>query len=170
MIDRYKYELIKNFDERFDRLWEKAGPQYQIIGDRSSLALNWRLGNCPYRNYQTFALTEKASNEILGYLTYQEIGKNIYIADCFAVDIENNLDSLLSKFILYYRDKCFDTITFYYFGNQKIINKVKEYGFITRPDNRSIIVEIDENCSYLDCVLKANNWHYLDSDNDGDAY
>ncbi|MCP4580781.1 MAG: GNAT family N-acetyltransferase [candidate division Zixibacteria bacterium] len=167
--DEYACDIVDSYDERFDELWRKAKAQYPVIGERSSEALNWRFAKCSYKNYHTFTLARKQSGELLGYIVYQEIGKNIQIADCFAVDIGKNLNPLLSKFILYHRERDIDIITFYYFGNNSIINQVRKYGFVIRADNRSIIVEVDENYPYRDDVLDKNSWHYLDGDNDGDA-
>lgn len=167
--NRYSYELLERFDERFDRLWEKAAPQYAIIGNRSSMALNWRFTDCPYKNYHTFTLIDNESNDILGYIVFQIIDRNVQITDFFAVDLEKNIDALFSEFIIYFRSKEIDTITFYYFGNQDVINKAKDYDFLVRPDNRSIIVEISENYPEYKTVLDKEKWHYLDGDNDGDA-
>jgi len=165
----YSGDVVESFDDRFDELWRKAKGQYSVIGERSSEALNWRFSRCSYKNYRAYTLTIKQSGELLGYIVYQEIGKNIHIADCFAVDIESNLDPLMAKFILYHRDRDIDTITFYYLGNSMIIDKVSAFGFVKRADNRSIIVEVNKDYAYRNDILDKNNWHYLDGDNDGDA-
>jgi hypothetical protein len=165
----YTGEVVETFDERFDKLWLKAKDQYGVIGERSSVALNWRFADCTYRDYKAFTLTDKSTGELLGYLVYQEIEKNVYIADCFAINIDANLDPLLANFILYHRRRDVDIITFYYFGNSRIIEIVKSFGFMRRADNRSIIVHVGKDIPYRDELLDKNNWHYLDGDNDGDA-
>ncbi len=166
---RYGYELPERFDERFDRLWEKAAGQYAIIGERTSRALNWRFSDCPYKSYHIFALTDGKSGEILGYIVYQIIKRNVQIADFFSIHLGKNIDAMFSEFIKYFRKKDIDTVTFYYFGNQDVIEKASDYDFMVRPDNRSIIVEISEGYPEYDIVLDKENWHYLDGDNDGDA-
>lgn len=165
---KYRFEIVKKYDKRFDELWQRAFGQYKLVGERSSVALNWRFGDCPYKDYYAFALIDKQTNTIEGYIVYQIVKKNVQVVDCFANDLEHTLDPLLSEFIHYFRKQAVNTITFYYFGNSRVVDKVKAYDFITRPDNRSIVVEISKDLPYHSLVMEKENWHYLDGDNDGD--
>ncbi len=165
---KYMFEIVKKYDGRFDVLWSRAAGQYKLIGERSSVALNWRFGDCPYKNYNAFTLIDKETGNIEGYIVYQVVENNVQVVDCFMYDIETNFDPLVSEFIHYFRARAVDKITFYFFGNSRIVEKVRAYDFITRPDNRSIVVEISENNPYYSQVMNKENWHYLDGDNDGD--
>lgn len=56
---------IEQFDQCFDRLWEKVSKDYPILIVRDSSYLNWRYANYPFSGVQSFSLVQ--SNELLGF-------------------------------------------------------------------------------------------------------
>ncbi|MCP4580783.1 MAG: GNAT family N-acetyltransferase [candidate division Zixibacteria bacterium] len=163
---KFKFEILTAFDDRFNRLWREASPAYKIIGERTADYLNWRFSQCPYQTYKIFALTDKDDQGILGYIVYQVIDKHAYIADLFAFKAGHKLDTLLSKYLLYIRNQEIDSVSYVYFGDKAIINKFKKYNFIKRDGARRIMVYIDRQSPYLNCLLDKNNWHLMEGDND----
>ncbi|HUV30014.1 MAG TPA: GNAT family N-acetyltransferase [Acidobacteriota bacterium] len=167
---QYTFEILREFDGRFDDLWREASPHYAIIGERTSSFLNWRFAACPYKSFSVFALTAESTGAVVAYIVYHTIhGNNIHIADLFSMRSPDVLNALLSEFIRYQRMQNADTITLCYFGDRTIVDTFKRYGFSPRADNRKIVVHIDPTLPHAAAVMDANNWHYLDGDNDADA-
>jgi len=55
-----------SFDRQFDRLWEKARSEYDIVAIRNADVLRWRYENLPTRKFQTHALYK--DGELYGYI------------------------------------------------------------------------------------------------------
>jgi len=163
---KYSFELLSDFDERFDNLWQKTVKNYPLIGERTSEFLHWRFALCPFKKFSTFALICKDSGELAGYITYRFEEKNLIISDILAEDTTDVLESLLAAFLSYQRSQDVEKITLVFFGKKEIIKAFSRFGFSTRLDNRSIILNIDENSPYYSRAIDANNWYFLEGDND----
>jgi len=162
----FRFEVLSNFDKRFDDLWQKASSHYSIIGERTSEFLNWRFTQCPYKTYSIFALTRKEINEIHGYIVYYVVRNNVYIADLLVVDMNNYIDALVSEFLLLQRKEKHCSVSFLYFGNQDFVNTLKKYMFDVRDSNRKIVAHIDANSPFSSYILDENNWYLTEADND----
>ncbi len=79
-------ESVTEFDERFDRLWQVAASRFEVLGERTAVALNWRFGRCPTQAYSIFTLVEKSSRELIGYVVWHQHDGVISIADLLAVN------------------------------------------------------------------------------------
>lgn len=163
----FGYEILADFDNRFDVLWNKANADYPLMGEKTSAYMHWRFTECPFKEFKIFALTGKADSSILGYIVYRfEDQSNILISDFFMENPDDTLRALLAKFCLYLRTTGIHTVSLFYFGNDAIVDKFREAGFSLRPDNRSIVTRPDEQFSNSKCILEKNNWHFLEGDND----
>ncbi len=162
----FNFELLTNFDERFDDLWKKASHHYTIIGERTSEFLNWRFTQCPYRKYRIFVLTQKGTEEIIGYVVYCVTKNSVRIVDLLAVDMDRYIDALLSKFLLFQRRKGIDSVSIIYLGNEDLVNKLKKYKFYLRENERKIVAYIDSRSPISSCLLNKKNWYLTEADND----
>jgi len=63
--NKYDIREIKNFDQRFDMLWEKVKSYYPIAVERNSQYLNWRYLSGPNK-YKIFAAYDK--DEVIAYI------------------------------------------------------------------------------------------------------
>ncbi len=89
---------INQFDERFDRLWEKASKGYGAIQQRDSIFLNWRFFKCPYLTYQVLAAVK--GDEILGYIIIR-VGDSNKIKEGHVVDLfTERTDRLVLKTLM----------------------------------------------------------------------
>lgn len=61
------------FDDRFDRLWQRARQEYPVIVVRDQRYLQWRFAARPDAHYQTFVATR--AGELLGYLVLRCLEK-----------------------------------------------------------------------------------------------
>jgi hypothetical protein len=54
------------FDEKFDRFWDKVADKYDTVALRDRTFLTWRFTGLGFRTYEI--LTARAGNELIGYL------------------------------------------------------------------------------------------------------
>lgn len=81
-----RVETASSYDTRFDALWQRAAPGYEVIGVRDRRHLDWRYGQCPHRTYT--CLTAEGEGGLRAYLIYrlEQAGGLLYghIIDWFA--------------------------------------------------------------------------------------
>ncbi len=167
--DVYIWEDLPRFDGRFDTLWQEAQPMYTITGERSSRFLNWRFANCPYKQFRLFALVRRGDQKLMGYVVYRPTAEGTHIEDFFAVEPDRMLRQLLSEFLTFAGRQGHDAVTFYYFGEERLIRMFEQFGFVKRDGTRAMVIHVgDENPIKTD-VLNPRRWHFLYVDNDVDA-
>ena len=162
---KFDYEVLISFDKRFDVLWKEASPYYRIIGERSSRFLNWRFSQCPYLDYKAFALTQKKTNRILGYIVYQIVKKELQIADLFLIDMDELFDDLMAQFLRYQRNQGIDSVSIGYFGNESLVKQMERFSFSRREYHRSFAVYASKESANT-FLLDRNNWYFMEADND----
>jgi len=164
--DSLSFELLSNFDQRFDNLWKKALNQYPIIGERTSEFLTWRFKQCNYKKYNIFAMMAKTTGDVVGYIIYYNVGNNVNIADLFVQEINRYIDALISEFLLFQRKNSVDTVSAILFGNEDLTKKLKEYRFSTRNDSRDIVLYVPPDSPYSSDLSDINKWYLMEGDND----
>jgi hypothetical protein len=60
-------QVLPDFDERFDALWQRAAESAPVIGERSAEFLRWRYAACPLRRYVTLGLLPTHGDRLQGY-------------------------------------------------------------------------------------------------------
>jgi hypothetical protein len=169
MDDVYQWEEPTRFDERFDTLSQAALPMYPITGERSSRFLNWRFVDCPYKEFHVFALSRKSNKELVGYVVYRSTAEGTHIEDFFAAEPDRLLRHLLVEFLAYINVKKSDAVTFYFFGEDRVVSMFEQFGFVKRDAVRTMVIQVDETSPIHDDVLNPRRWHFLYVDNDVDA-
>jgi len=167
--DLYAWEDLTRFDERFDALWQEAQPTYAITGERNARFLNWRFADCPYKQFRVFALVRKSDGKLIGYVVYRPSSDGTHIEDFFAVEPDRMLRQLLSEFLCFVRKQGFDAVTFYFFGEDRLIRMFEQFGFVRREGARTMVIHVDETSEIGRNVLNPRRWHFLYVDNDVDA-
>ena len=162
----FSVEELSVFDKRFDDLWKRTSGDHTVIGERTSEFLNWRFARCPYKRFRVFTLTKKGTGELLGYIVYYVKKNRAHIADIFALNISGYIDALLSEFFLSQRKKGYDAVSIIYLGNEDLVNKLKEYKFSIRDDNRKIVAYMDSTSPLSSFILEKKNWYLTEADND----
>jgi hypothetical protein len=162
----YVSQELDSFDQRFDRLWERASGQFDIIGQRSKDYLNWRYGSSPHRSYHVFSLIREDNQEVCGYVVYYLQDKVSYIADLLFLDFGSGLDDLLSSFILHLRDQSVESLSILLFGRPSLAKKLKSFGFVLREEESRVLVYLDSNSPQTEFALNADNWFLLEGDRD----
>jgi len=164
--DKYEFEVLDDFDDRFDELWKTASQNFPMLGERTREFLHWRFALCPFKDFRTFVVTSRKSGALEGYIVYRLEDGNLIISDLLVSNTGEAIDALLTEFLLYLRSLDIDTVTFFYLGNKEIIKAFSRFGFSTRADNRSVIVYIKDDSPYFSRAMDENNWHFLEADND----
>lgn len=158
-------EVLSRFDSRFDTLWERALPQFTIIGERTSSYLTWRYTLSPFESYSIFIIKQISTNEILGYIVFSIVQNNVKIADILFIDI-STLDILLPEFILFLRKKVVDSISVNLVGSNDLVSKLKRYGFYNRDSTGKYLVLFPPDSPFSKYFTDINNWYLVPGDTD----
>jgi hypothetical protein len=158
-------EVLTSFDSRFDRFWEKALPNFTIIGERSSSYLNWRFASSPHNNYSVFITKQTKTDDILGYIIFSTTQNRVDIKDMLYLDA-NTIDILLSEFLLFLRRKGFDAASISLAGCDDLVKKMRRYGFSIRGRERKLLVHFLPDSCYSQYFEEIKNWYLMAGDND----
>lgn len=164
--ETFTFEVITSFDKRFDDLWEKVSDKYTIIGERKSHYLNWKFLQNPCKNYDIFALTQKKTNELLGYIVSHTTENRALIVDILTLNLNEIFDSLLSEFILFQRKKGVESISIIYFGSEDFEKKLKKYLFFVTNRETKLLGYMDTGSPIYSFTPDKNNWYLLEGDED----
>ncbi|MCK5267144.1 MAG: GNAT family N-acetyltransferase [Spirochaetes bacterium] len=159
-----KVEHLGFFDERIDCLWGEVFRNFKIVGERTSVFLNWRYQQSSTDSYKIFTV-EKNDKKIIGYVVYYIANDVFYIVDMLSADIEKSTDILIGKFIIYAQKKAAHAISIVYFGNVQVERKLKEFGFFSRHDERKVLFNGKEWLNNVN-LKSENNWYLLGGDED----
>ena len=79
-------EVVRRFDSRVDRLWERLAPRFALAVKRDARYLNWKYAEPPHVRY-TIALLRRGE-EVEGYVVYRHLrepqGRVTQIVDLMA--------------------------------------------------------------------------------------
>lgn len=126
---------IHFFDERFDRLWDKASKNHKIIATRDAEYLNWRYTKEPGQQYVIFAAQK--NNEILGYIILKPLGDNDkktgILIDLFGIQDKVVTKALALRAVQYFISEGADKLECY-LSDKYYEGLLKSVGFIKKPD------------------------------------
>lgn len=149
-------ESVTEFDERFDKLWQRAIPRFGVIGERTSDYLTWRFSRCSDLKYEIFTLAKRGA--LLGYVVWYRAGESMCIADILA-DADST-ELLLSEFTRLARRRRADAIRISCFGPPEFYRQLQAAGFSRRQDSTAVLVRT---------TATANNWYLTMADHDTDV-
>ena len=89
-------ERVRSFDERFDRLWQRACRDYPVMVVRDRRYLEWRFGRRPDARYDVIAVSR--ASELAGYMVTRsgsESGDWGYLVDFLVEERSSRLFSFL---------------------------------------------------------------------------
>ena len=164
---------IANFDDSFDKLWEKASICFPIIIKRNSVNLNWRFVHQPYWKYRIFKAESKEDREIKGYVVLRE-GKSRglrvgIVSDLFApADDIHTIASLINFTIKYFGKKRDLDLIRCDILNRRFEQILKNFGFISiRSNSHFMLTNIHQDLEF-DFVTSPDQWfiNYADCDLD----
>ena len=130
-------EIVDQFDERFDRLWEIARDKFEIIGRRDAAYLQWRFAECPEVRYRTLCLCDNR-DRLLAYLTYSQSHGRAYVGDLLFVE-NRDLELLLAEFLWMLRRYHKEAATMIFYGHPLIAKTLRKFGFYRRPSQWKVV-------------------------------
>ncbi|MDP1719073.1 MAG: hypothetical protein Q8L24_01470 [bacterium] len=97
--DGYELNEISSFDAKFEALWKRIRPRYQVTVERSPEYLNWRFADHPIFHYRTISASR--SGTLAGYLVWRlEDGADFKVARIIDWICEPEAEkALLGKFV-----------------------------------------------------------------------
>lgn len=162
---KYRFETAMSVDHRFDDLWQRGKLNYSFMGERSSAFLRWRLDQCPSRSHSYFLVSEKNNDRLVGYIAWYVSDKVVNIADMFCEDLNCLERLLLPSFLRHTMKQRFGSVSVLFAGQPKVLNIFKKYHFISRPNNRNLIISLGAT-SDMDLVDDIDQWYFFEVDND----
>ena len=161
-----RIDVLDNFDERFDHLWETASSQYGTIGERTASYLNWRFKQCPHKSYEVFCLFDR-EDVLQGYIIYhiKKTEKKVIIADILARE-PAFLHKLLRRFVHRMRFAGFTSITMFCCGTPTLKEKLKSSGFHKRQGQGLVLVYFGDKDPRIQYYLDENPFYITVADAD----
>lgn len=162
----WSVETPSGFDERFDRLWQRAAPQFEIIGERTAAYLQWRYADSPDREYQIFAVCDP-DRELAGYAVYYLEENVCRIADLLYRDEGRDLHGLLSELLRKLRRERVFSVSIRYLGRPALTRVLKQYGFHHRESGTAwLMLHLDPDLAPEAHWDRLSAGHFMDGDND----
>jgi len=160
----WKVEIAERFDERFDRLWERAAAQFAIVTERSSKFLDWRFRECSDDRYHTLCLCD-ANGELAGYAVYRNDGFTVELSDLLSGRPED-LEILIVEVLRQVRKSCpaARTVHVPYFGKGTLPSALKRNGFMQRPEPKQLFVWANEEELPFSMLCDRNRWYLTAAD------
>jgi hypothetical protein len=161
-----KYSIItpEYFDDRFDVFWKNVSKHFTIIGERTSIFLNWRYIQSPVKKYKIFCLSDE-HNDIIGYSVYFLENNMCYIMDMLFEPSTEVISLLLAEFSRFIRMKGVGSISVDYLGGSLLEKKLREFNFLPIKNEMDLIIYNPNMADNTD-LLNKENWHFFAGDND----
>ncbi len=169
-VDReLKVIEITGFDKRFDDLWDRVGPGYNIAVVRSSEYLEWRYSRCPINDYKVFAAV--AGERLDGYIicaSYMQEGiKKGRIVDIFVE--KGNMGSvglLINRSIDFFREEGCAVAVTWGFESGWLSSIFQKANFAVKDTPHDLIARVESDLMDIDYLTDADNWHINMGDSD----
>jgi len=130
----YEVEVVSDFDDSFDVLWDKFHKSGKMIGVRDRDHLQWRYGDHPLHSYEVLKLT--ASGELQAYIVYEQTGSNVMVYDMLSLNEGDSSRVLLAAFVKHVKqNSSIHDITLSINDNSLVDYPLLEMGFIKRKDS-----------------------------------
>jgi GNAT superfamily N-acetyltransferase len=160
----WKVEIAERFDARFDRLWERAAPQFAIVTERSSKFLTWRFRECSDDRFHVLCLCD-ATGELAGYAVYRNDGLTLELSDLLTGRPED-LEILIVELLRHVRKlrPAVRTVHVPYFGNGTLPAALRRNGFMQRPEPKQLLVWANEQELPFSTLCDRNRWYLTAAD------
>jgi len=157
-----------DFDERWDRLWERASRARALVAcPRTSAFLRWRFLRKPNERNAIAALVERRSGALVAYAVVRGGPDSpAELVDLFGAGPEA-LDALLGHLVPALYRRGHTAIEVRYLGHPYVREVLAKHWFSFRNVDRVVIVSPTTHCPIDRAVLcDANAWYMTDLDED----
>jgi GNAT superfamily N-acetyltransferase len=165
------------FDNRFDRLWERAMNNHKIWIQRTAQYLRWRYGQSPLGPYTVLIAEKCQSGELAGYVIAKlesrfgiELG---LILDILMLPEEiNGASALVGKCLALMEERGADAVGCLMLRHQPEISCLHDNGMWNLPHwlypkkFHVTMAALSREKAFNDFILDANNWYLTWGDTD----
>ena len=156
---------VEEFDDRFDRLWERAASRFSIVGERTAAYLRWRYQRYPMGGYAATGLFSDDGAVLHAYAIVHGAGDHLTISDLF-FERTDRLALLLADVIRRARRAGAASIAVNLFGGEAIIPLLRRFGFSARPDRRPVLFFPATDTERLAFLSNPSNWYFTSGDDE----
>lgn len=157
----YRLAVLNEPDARLDELWERARPEYDVIGVRTCAMLRWR-----YPRGVVAALVRSSDHVVMAYALFElDASRTAHIRDVFGH--KSALGPLFDLLLpaLWCHGAVSASIRM--LGAPYLAAVIATRGFQPRPGPRTIVVQVGREHETVRAQLEdADAWHMLDLDED----
>ena len=160
----WSVELATKFDDRFDRLWDRAQSQFAITTERSSKFLNWRYRDCCDDEFRTLCLCD-TTGELAGYAVFNHRGPTVRFSDLICAQ-PDDLEILIVEALRHVRSlrPAVHSVSVPYFGNRFLPVVLRRCGFIQRPERNQLVVWTNEEHLSVSSLCDRGRWYLTGAD------
>lgn len=171
--ENYTFKEVNEFNEEFDKLWDKIKINSQIMSKRDSKFLNWRIKEHPKIDYKTFGAY--FNGELAGYVILKvevrSIREKYEIKLGSIVDIVGINEEVVSA--LYYKSKEFfkqentDFVVAWITDSMKYRDLFTKLGFIKSKSKIPFVVkDLTDNKELEKFITNEENWYLMPIESD----
>jgi len=160
-------EEVKEFDKRFDDLWESVRGRVTMATTKTSRHLNWRYLNNPRFEYSVLAAREQGRIVGFAVLRFEE---SEGIRRGFIVDLLTDRDSgaapfLVGRCLAFFRKRKAAVVNTWMFEHNHEHAAFAAHGFVARTAETVMILtnSLTEDFS-KDFMADVGNWHFVMGD------
>ncbi|MGD9489381.1 MAG: hypothetical protein AB7W47_15285 [Calditrichaceae bacterium] len=167
---KYRGEIVDNFDERFDHLWERVRTRFSGRSERLGTILEWKYLKSPYHQelkHFIFTLVNKQDGKLAGYIIFRQMENTIEIRDVL-YDLSSEFEHLFSSFLKYVRSLKADTVSMTLMNSENIfISGMKKWGFHERKEDEKVMIYLcDSKDDSHDQSTDNKDWLLLQCEDD----
>ncbi len=167
---KYRGEIVDNFDERFDHLWERVRTRFSGRSERLGTILEWKYLKSPYHQelkHFIFTLVNKQDGKLAGYIIFRQMENTIEIRDVL-YDLSSEFEHLFSSFLKYVRSLKADTVNMTLMNSENIfISGMKKWGFHERKEDEKVMIYLcDSKDDSHDQGTDNKDWLLLQCEDD----
>jgi hypothetical protein len=162
LTTRGRLEWLDGVDARFDRLWNLARGDYDIVARRDAALLRWRFLSHPSVRYRVAALTDRRG-ELLAYAVVERQATVLHIRDlCGRTQA---LGTLLDHLAYAAWRQGATTLSLRHLGSERMDDLFRRHGFAAREQTHAVVISGSEP-GRARRVENAGRWHLTDADED----
>ena len=163
-------EVVRRFDARADRLWEKLAARFALAVRRDARYLNWKYVEPPHVRYATALL--RRGDEVEGYVVYRHLrepqGRVTQIVDLLADPSDERGIKTLARWVdrearLADSDKIRCHVT-----NASIRRVLRRSGYFVVKSGIDLTVKVNAVPVAKDFYESADDWHFTLGDGELD--
>jgi hypothetical protein len=159
---RGRLAWVNGFDTRFDRLWQIAQGDFDIVAQRDAAFLKWRFLEHPSDAFRIASLIG-SQGQLDAYAIVEQEGSMLHVRDLFGRS--RALGPLLDQLALAGWHEGAASLSMRHLGSGSFVRVLRERGFWPREQVRAVVVARAERAADSE-LLDPGRWHLTDADED----